>query len=139
MITPRTWTDYDPTSRRSSASFPGARTCTLLAVRLVTKPATMYAINTESIPRYWIYLTNLGLQGELLRDKDIICSASRATSARTSARRDVRPEGVMKALQHWLESRGTRRSHARPSSTRSSPASASSAGASRDSEVLFNS
>jgi heterodisulfide reductase subunit C len=66
----------------------------------------MYAINTDFNPRYWIYLTNLGYKAELLKDKDIIWQCVSCNKCTNICPEDVRPEGVMKALQHWLESEG---------------------------------
>jgi heterodisulfide reductase subunit C len=66
----------------------------------------MYAINTDFNPRYWIYCTNLGLKSEILRDKDIIWQCVSCNKCTNICPKDVRPEGVMKALAHWLESEG---------------------------------
>ena len=63
----------------------------------------MYAINIDFNPRYWIYLTNLGYKAELLKDKDIIWQCVSCNRCTNICPKDVRPEGVMKALQHWLE------------------------------------
>jgi heterodisulfide reductase subunit C len=66
----------------------------------------MYAINTDFNPRYWIYCTNLGLQSEIVKDKDIIWQCVSCNKCTNICPKDVRPEGVMKALQHWLEAEG---------------------------------
>ena len=71
-----------------------------------TNSCTVNAINPEFNPRYWIYLTRIGLESELLRDKDIIWQCVSCNKCTHACPRDVNPEGVMKALLHWLELKG---------------------------------
>jgi heterodisulfide reductase subunit C len=66
----------------------------------------MYAQNTDFNPRYWIYLVRLGLKDELLKDKDIIWQCVSCNKCTNICPKDVRPEGVMKALAHWIEDEG---------------------------------
>jgi heterodisulfide reductase subunit C len=107
MIAPRTWTDYDPDFYRVIQSFPGGENVhRCWQCGSCTNSCTVYAINTDFNPRYWIYLVNLGYKSELLRDKDIIWQCVSCNKCTNICPKDVRPEGVMKALQHWLESEG---------------------------------
>jgi heterodisulfide reductase subunit C len=107
MITPRTWTDYDPDFYETIRSFPGGENVhRCWQCGSCTNSCTMYAINTDFNPRYWIYLISLGYKSELLKDKDIIWQCVSCNKCTNICPKDVRPEGVMKALQHWLESEG---------------------------------
>lgn len=71
-----------------------------------TNACTVNAINPDFNPRYWIYLIRLGLEEELLRDKDIIWQCVSCNKCTYACPRDVFPEGVMKATAHWLELKG---------------------------------
>ncbi len=71
-----------------------------------TNSCTVNAINPEFNPRFWIYLIRLGLEGELLRDKDIVWQCVSCNKCTYACPRDVNPEGVMKATAHWLELKG---------------------------------
>ena len=51
-------------------------------------------------------MVNLGMKDELLKDKDIIWQCVSCNKCTNICPKDVRPEGVMKALQHWLEAEG---------------------------------
>jgi heterodisulfide reductase subunit C len=62
--------------------------------------------NTDFNPRYWIYCTRLGLKEEIIKDKDIIWQCVSCHKCTNICPKDVRPEGVMKALAHWLEDQG---------------------------------
>jgi heterodisulfide reductase subunit C len=107
MITPRTWTDYDPDFQKVIQSFPGAENVhRCWQCGSCTNSCTMYAINSDFNPRYWIYLTNLGMKDEILKDRDIIWQCVSCNKCTNICPKDVKPEGVMKALQHWLESEG---------------------------------
>jgi heterodisulfide reductase subunit C len=64
------------------------------------------AINPDFNPRYWIYLIRMGMESELLRDKDIIWQCVSCNKCTYACPRDVFPEGVMKATAHWLELKG---------------------------------
>ena len=76
-----------------------------------TNACTVNAVNPDFNPRYWIYLIRVGMEAELLRDKDIIWQCVSCTKCTYACPRDVFPEGVMKATAHWLELKG----HTRPS------------------------
>ncbi len=71
-----------------------------------TNSCTVNAINPDFNPRYWIYLIRMGMESELLRDKDIIWQCVSCNRCTYACPRDVVPEGVMKALSHWLEMKG---------------------------------
>ena len=64
------------------------------------------AINPDFNPRYWIYLIRMGMESELLRDKEIIWQCVSCNKCTYVCPRDVVPEGVMKATAHWLELKG---------------------------------
>ena len=64
------------------------------------------SINPDFNPRYWIYLIRMGLEDELLRDKDIIWQCVSCHKCTYACPREVVPEGVMKATAHWLELQG---------------------------------
>ncbi len=63
-------------------------------------------MNPDFNPRYWIYLIRIGMESELLRDKDIIWQCVSCNKCTYACPRDVFPEGVMKATAHWLELQG---------------------------------
>jgi heterodisulfide reductase subunit C len=71
-----------------------------------TNSCTVNAINPDFNPRYWIYLIRMGMESELLRDKDIIWQCVSCNKCTYACPRDVFPEGVMKATAHWLERKG---------------------------------
>jgi heterodisulfide reductase subunit C len=71
-----------------------------------TNACTVNAENPEFNPRYWIYLIRMGMESELLRDKDIIWQCVSCNKCTYACPRDVFPEGVMKATAHWLELKG---------------------------------
>jgi len=71
-----------------------------------TNSCTVNAINPDFNPRYWIYLIRMGMESELLRDKDIIWQCVSCNKCTYACPRDVVPEGVMKATSHWLELKG---------------------------------
>ena len=48
----------------------------------------------------------MGMESELLRDKDIIWQCVSCNKCTYACPRDVVPEGVMKATSHWLELKG---------------------------------
>jgi heterodisulfide reductase subunit C len=77
-----------------------------------TNSCTVNALNPDFNPRYWIYLIRMGMESELLRDKDIIWQCVSCHKCTHVCPRDVVPEGVMKATSHWLELKGhTPKSH----------------------------
>jgi heterodisulfide reductase subunit C len=71
-----------------------------------TNSCTVNAVNPDFNPRYWIYLIRIGMEAELLRDKDIIWQCVSCNKCTYACPRDVFPEGVMKATAHWLELKG---------------------------------
>lgn len=71
-----------------------------------TNSCTVNAENPDFNPRYWIYLIRMGMESELLRDKDIIWQCVSCNKCTSACPRDVVPEGVMKATAHWLEMKG---------------------------------
>ncbi len=71
-----------------------------------TNACTVNGINQDFNPRYWIYLIRMGMESELLRDKDIIWQCVSCHKCTHVCPRDVIPEGVMKATAHWLELKG---------------------------------
>ncbi|MBI2313337.1 MAG: 4Fe-4S dicluster domain-containing protein [Betaproteobacteria bacterium] len=107
MILPRTVTDYDPDFYQTIQKYGGGENVhRCWQCGSCTNSCTMYAINTDFNPRYWIYLVNLGMVSELLKDKDIIWQCVSCNKCTNICPKDVRPEGVMKALQHWMEDQG---------------------------------
>jgi len=76
-----------------------------------TNSCTVNALNPDFNPRFWIYLIRMGMESELLRDKDIIWQCVSCNKCTSACPRDVVPEGVMKATAHWLELKG----HTKPS------------------------
>ena len=77
-----------------------------------TNACTVHALNPDFNPRYWIYLIRMGMESELLRDKDIIWQCVSCNKCTYACPRDVVPEAVMKATAHWLELKGhTPKSH----------------------------
>ena len=71
-----------------------------------TNSCTVNEINPDFNPRYWIYLIRMGMESELLRDKDIIWQCVSCNKCTYACPRDVFPEGVMKATTQWLERKG---------------------------------
>ena len=107
MILPRTLTDYDPAFYKTIQAYGGGDNVhRCWQCGSCTNSCTMYAVNTDFNPRYWIYLTNLGLKSEILKDRDIIWQCVSCNKCTNICPKDVRPEGVMKALAHWLEDEG---------------------------------
>jgi heterodisulfide reductase subunit C len=106
-ILPRTVPDYDPEFQKAIRALPGGEYVhRCWQCGSCTNSCTMYAINTDFNPRYWIYCTNLGLVSEIVKDKDIIWQCVSCNKCTNICPKDVRPEGVMKALAHWLEDEG---------------------------------
>lgn len=107
MILPRYLTDYDPSFYKTIHSFSGGENVhRCWQCGSCTNSCTVYAQNTDFNPRYWIYLTNLGLKSEILKDKEIIWQCVSCNKCTNICPKDVRPEGVMKALAHWMEAEG---------------------------------
>ena len=107
MITPRTLTDYDDNFEEKLQQYAGAENVhRCWQCGSCTTSCTMYAQNTDFNPRYWIYLSRLGLTEEITKDKDIIWQCVSCNKCTNICPKDVRPEGVMKALSHWMEHEG---------------------------------
>lgn len=107
MITPRTLTDYDDGFEAKIQTYAGAENVhRCWQCGSCTNSCTMYAQNVNFNPRYWIYLTRLGLKDEILKDKDIIWQCVSCNKCTNICPKDVRPESVMKALSHWMEDEG---------------------------------
>lgn len=107
MITPRTIKDYDDDFEAKIQSYSGGENVhRCWQCGSCTNSCTMYAQNVQFNPRYWIYLTRLGLKDELIKDKDIIWQCVSCNKCTNICPKDVKPEGVMKALAHWMEDEG---------------------------------
>jgi len=107
MITPRTLTEYDDDFEKTIQKYGGGDNVhRCWQCGSCTNSCTVYALNTDFNPRYWIYLTRLGLKDEIIKDKDIIWQCVSCNKCTNICPKDVRPEGVMKALAHWMEDEG---------------------------------
>jgi heterodisulfide reductase subunit C len=107
FMKPRYVSDYDSEFYKVIESYPGGENVSRCwQCGSCTNSCTMYAVNTDFNPRYWIYLVNLGLKDELLKDRDIIWQCVSCMKCTNICPKDVRPEAVMKALQHWMEDEG---------------------------------
>jgi heterodisulfide reductase subunit C len=107
FIQSRVVTDYDEALQDEIAALPGGEYIhRCWQCGSCTNSCTVNAINPDFNPRYWIYLIRLGMEDELLRDKDIIWQCVSCNKCTYACPRDVNPEGVMKATAHWLELKG---------------------------------
>jgi len=107
FIESRVVTDYNEQMEEEIAALPGGEFIhRCWQCGSCTNSCTVNAINPEFNPRYWIYLIRLGMEQELLRDKDIIWQCVSCNKCTYACPRDVMPEGVMKATAHWLELKG---------------------------------
>ena len=107
FIESRVVTDYNEAMEEEIAALPGGEYIhRCWQCGSCTNSCTINAINPAFNPRYWIYLIRLGLEAELLRDKDIIWQCVSCNKCTYACPRDVFPEGVMKATAHWLELKG---------------------------------
>jgi len=107
MIKPRTITEYDENFETIIQQYGGGENVhRCWQCGSCTNACTVYALNVQFNPRYWIYLTRLGLKDELLKDKDIIWQCVSCHKCTNICPKDVKPEGVMKALAHWMEDEG---------------------------------
>jgi len=107
FIKSRAVTDYNEALQEEIAALPGGEYVhRCWQCGSCTNSCTVNAINPEFNPRYWIYLIRMGLEEELLRDKDIIWQCVSCNKCTYACPRDVNPEGVMKATSHWLELKG---------------------------------
>ena len=107
FIEARVVTDYNEALEEEIAALPGGEHIhRCWQCGSCTNSCTVNAINPDFNPRYWIYLIRMGMESELLRDKDIIWQCVSCNKCTYACPRDVFPEGVMKATSHWLELKG---------------------------------
>jgi len=107
FIKPRAVTDYNETMQDEIEALAGAENINRCwQCGSCTNACTVNALNPDFNPRYWIYLIRLGMEEELLIDKDIIWQCVSCNKCTYACPRDVNPEGVMKATAHWLELKG---------------------------------
>lgn len=107
FIQSRAVTDYNERLEEEVAALPGGQYIhRCWQCGSCTNACTVNALNPDFNPRYWIYLIRTGMESELLRDKDIIWQCVSCHKCTHICPRDVEPEGVMKALSHWLELKG---------------------------------
>lgn len=107
FIRPRVVTDYNEALQDEIAALPGGEHIhRCWQCGSCTNACTVNALNPDFNPRYWIYLIRLGMEAELLRDKDIIWQCVSCNKCTYACPRDVFPEGVMKATARWLELKG---------------------------------
>jgi heterodisulfide reductase subunit C len=107
FIKGRSVTDYNEDLQDEIEALPGGEHISRCwQCGSCTNACTVNAINPDFNPRYWIYLIRMGLEEELVRDKDIIWQCVSCNKCTYACPRDVAPEGVMKATAHWLEMKG---------------------------------
>jgi len=107
FIESRVVTDYNERLQEEIAALPGGENIhRCWQCGSCTNSCTVNAVNPDFNPRYWIYLIRIGMEAELLRDKDIIWQCVSCNKCTYACPRDVFPEGVMKATAHWLELKG---------------------------------
>jgi len=107
FIKTRVVDDYNETLQDEIAALPGGEQIhRCWQCGSCTNACTVNEINPDFNPRYWIYLIRMGMESELLRDKDIIWQCVSCNKCTYACPRDVYPEGVMKATTHWLERKG---------------------------------
>lgn len=107
FIESRVVTDYNENLQDEIAALPGGEYVhRCWQCGSCTNACTVNALNPDFNPRYWIYLIRMGMESELVRDKDIIWQCVSCNKCTNICPRDVVPEGVMKATAHWLELKG---------------------------------
>lgn len=107
FIEPRVVTDYNEELEEEIAALPGGEYIhRCWQCGSCTNSCTVNALDPEFNPRFWIYLIRMGMESELLRDKDLIWQCVSCNQCTYACPRDVFPEGVMKATAHWLELKG---------------------------------
>ncbi|MCP4300615.1 MAG: heterodisulfide reductase subunit C [Gammaproteobacteria bacterium] len=107
FIKTRVVSDYNETLQEEIAALPGGEQIhRCWQCGSCTNACTVNEVNPDFNPRYWIYLVRMGMESELLRDKDIIWQCVSCNKCTYACPRDVYPEGVMKATAHWLERKG---------------------------------
>jgi heterodisulfide reductase subunit C len=104
FIQSRVVTDYNEALEDEIAALPGGEFIhRCWQCGSCTNACTVNAVNPDFNPRFWIYLVRIGMEAELLRDKDIVWQCVSCNKCTHICPRDVNPEGVMKAISHWLE------------------------------------
>ena len=107
FIQSRVVTDYNEAMEDEIAALPGGEFIhRCWQCGSCTNACTVNAVNPDFNPRFWIYLVRMGMEAELLRDKDIVWQCVSCNKCTHICPRDVNPEGVMKAISHWLELKG---------------------------------
>ncbi len=107
FIQSRVVTDYNEALEDEIAALPGGEFIhRCWQCGSCTNACTVNAVNPDFNPRFWIYLVRIGMEAELLRDKDIVWQCVSCNKCTHICPRDVNPEGVMKAISHWLELKG---------------------------------
>jgi len=107
FIESRAVTDYNEALEEEIAELPGGEYIhRCWQCGSCTNACTVNALDVNFNPRYWIYLIRMGMESELLRDKEIIWQCVSCNKCTYACPRDVVPEGVMKATSHWLELKG---------------------------------
>jgi heterodisulfide reductase subunit C len=107
FIQSRVVTDYNERLEEEIAALPGGEHINRCwQCGSCTNSCTVNAVNPDFNPRFWIYLIRIGMEAELLRDKDIIWQCVSCHKCTYACPRDVVPEGVMKATAHWLALKG---------------------------------
>ena len=107
FINSRAITDYNEAMQDEIQALPGGEHIDRCwQCGSCSNACTVNAVNPDFNPRYWIYLIRLGMEDELLRDRDIIWQCVSCNKCTYACPRDVNPEGVMKATAHWLELKG---------------------------------
>jgi len=107
FIESRVVTDYNEALQDEIAALPGGEHIhRCWQCGSCTNSCTVNALNPDFNPRFWIYLIRMGMESELLRDKDIIWQCVSCHKCTSACPRDVVPEGVMKATAHWLALKG---------------------------------
>ena len=107
FIESRVVTDYNEAMEEEIAALPGGEYIhRCWQCGSCTNACTVNELDVNFNPRYWIYLIRMGMESELLRDKEIIWQCVSCNKCTYACPRDVFPEGVMKATSHWLELKG---------------------------------
>jgi heterodisulfide reductase subunit C2 len=107
FIQSRVVSDYNERLQEEIAALPGGEYIhRCWQCGSCTNACTVNAVNPDFNPRFWIYLIRMGMESELMRDKDIIWQCVSCHKCTYACPRDVVPEGVMKATAHWLELKG---------------------------------
>jgi heterodisulfide reductase subunit C len=107
FIESRVVNDYNEAMEEEVAALPGGEYIhRCWQCGSCTNACTVNALNADFNPRYWIYLTRIGMEQELLRDKDLIWQCVSCNKCTYACPRDVNPEG------------GIQRNHRRPISTK---------------------